>query len=186
MMRLTVALLMSWALLGCTESETAQAADSVETTYNQGVEAYRAKDYAKAFAHWTHAAAYGEVNALNNLGFLLYNGHGVETNHAAAIKLWRTASFAGHAESQWHLAAAYESGVGVEQDPAKAYAWYRCSIVSAGREIQADQEDDAASIVLDDARKSIGKLAPTLSEAELKRAEALATEYTSRYAQAAP
>lgn len=172
-------------LCGCAEDAAGPAASS-ESPYNLGVQAYRAKDYAKAFQHWSEAAAHGELNALNNLGYLLYNGYGVKKSYEEAIKLWRIASFAGHAESQWHLAWAYESGEGIEQDRLKAYAWYVCAVDSAARELKQSSESDAESVVIKGARSSIDELKSMLDANELKDAEALAAEYVARYAKAAP
>lgn len=185
MMRLGSLSIICLVLGGCAE-EMPQSSDSVESVYNLGVYAYRAEDYAKAFEHWSAAAARGELNALNNLGFLLHNGLGVDQNQEEAINLWRIASFAGHSESQWHLASAYEVGEGVQQDLLKAYAWHMCAIESAAREIRESDESDVESEVIKDARNSIEELRGKLGATELVDAEALAAEYTRRFAKAVP
>lgn len=184
-MRFAPVLIICFVLGGCVE-DAPRASDSVVSVYNLGVDAYRAEDYSKAFEHWSAAAARGELNALNNLGFLLYNGFGVEQSQVEAVKLWRIASFAGHSESQWHLASAYEAGEGVQKDLLKAYAWYTCAVESAAREIKASDESEAESEVIKDARSSIEELKRILAASELSDAEALAAEYGRRYAKAAP
>lgn len=185
MMRFGSLSIICLILSGCAE-ERPQPSDSVESVYNLGVDAYRAEDYAEAFEHWSAAAARGELNALNNLGFLLYNGLGVDQNQEEGISLWRIASFAGHAESQWHLASAYEVGEGVQQDLLKAYAWYMCAVESAAREVRESDESDVESEIIKDARNSIEELRGKLGATELVDAEALAAEYARRYAKAAP
>jgi uncharacterized protein len=174
------------ALCGCIDKGVGDSADADDSSYNLGVRAYRAKDYAKAFDHWSRAAAHGELNALNNLGFLLYNGYGVEKNVEEATDLWTTASFAGHSESQWHLGGAYEDGRGVEKNLSKAYAWYRCAIESATGRLERGEHAEEESKILKDARTSAAELEPTLTANELKLGKELAVEYVSRYARAAP
>jgi len=112
-----------------------------KSTYNLGVDAYLSKDYAKAYSHWSEAAVHGNVDALNNLGYLAHNGYGVRENQEEAIRLWRTASFAGHSESQWHLGKAHEDGSGIERDLAKAYAWYACAIASATYKLNGESAE---------------------------------------------
>jgi TPR repeat protein len=51
-----------------------------------GVEAYRSKNYAAARLHWTRAIDHGELSALNNLGYLLYNGLGVRQTKIAQCR----------------------------------------------------------------------------------------------------
>jgi TPR repeat protein len=170
--------------VGCTGG-SAGSAEEVDSDYNLGVDAYLSKDYHVAFEQWTKAAAHGELNALNNLGFLHYNGLGVQKNQAVGVSLWRTASFAGHPESQWHLAAAYESGEGVKMDRTRAYAWYICAVASYNREIEAGEEE-SHSEALRDARQSASDLASNLTQDELARAQNLAVELKTRYAAAPP
>jgi TPR repeat protein len=71
-----------------------------ETPYNLGVEAYRKRDYSEAAAQWTKAVANDDTAAMNNLGYLLYNGYGVAKDIDRALKLWRVAAVAGESESQ--------------------------------------------------------------------------------------
>jgi len=91
----------------------------------------------------------GNIDAMNNLGYLLYYGHGTDRAPQDAVQLWRVAAFAGQSEAQWHLATAYDTGVGVEGDPAKAYAWYRCSIETASTKLRSDKGDTEAQILKD-------------------------------------
>lgn len=150
-----------------------------ESEYNRGVSAYRSKNYAEAREHWAKAIAdEHERSAKNNLGYLLYYGLGGEADIDQAISLWTQAAQAGDRESQWHLGQASEDGKGVEQSVVKAYAWYRCAAagvpaLSADGELETD-------IALD-ARKSLDRLLPKLSPAELEGAEKLAELYIAKY-----
>ena len=156
-----------------------------DSAYNRGVDAYKRKDYAEALAQWSASVAKGNIDAMNNLGYLLYYGRGTDRAPQDAVQLWRVAAFAGQSEAQWHLAAAYETGLGVEADVAKAYAWYRCSVETASAKLQGDKRDAEARI-LKDAKESLSKLRMKLSADEAKRGQALAADYVRRYAKPAP
>jgi hypothetical protein len=158
-----------------------------ESDYNLGVSAYQSKNYPQAAARWKESVARGNVDAMNNLGFLLYNGYGIAKDIDAAIELWRTASYAGQSEAQWHLGIAYHTGVGVPQDAARAYAWIRCSMESASHRVRSKQEDAAVEAdILKDATDSLSQLLGKLSASELARGQALANEYIARYGKPAP
>jgi TPR repeat protein len=62
--------------------------------YNLGVDAYRARDYAAARLHWQKAVEQENVDAHNNLGYLLFNGLGGDKDRVRAVSLWQTASIA--------------------------------------------------------------------------------------------
>ena len=150
-----------------------------ESEYNQGVAAYRTKDYVAARGHWAKAVEQKEVAALNNLGFLLYFGLGGPIEHAQAVSLWSEAAAKGHSEAQWHLGRAYEDGIGLSQSNVEAYAWYRCAIESSEA---ASTEDTTESAIAEDAHKSLTKLLSRLSAQEFSSSETLAKQYIANYA----
>jgi TPR repeat protein len=154
---------------------TASAAQ--ETEYNQGVQAYRTRDYAAARQHWAQAVEQGESLALNNLGFLLYEGLGGDADPARAVELWKRAALRGNDESQWHLAQAFEVGKGASRSLVDAYAWYRCAAASLPQEA----EDDEDRRIARDARASVLRLLGTLPVAQLSTAEQLARDYIAKY-----
>lgn len=179
---LRLTLLMLSALLAASSPGRAEESD-----YNLGVSAYQKKDYAQAAARWKASVARGNVDAMNNLAFLLYSGYGVTKDIDAAIELWRTASYAGHSEAQWHLGLAYERGVGVQQDAVKAYAWYRCSMESASGKVRGKQKDAAVEAdILKDSTDSLNQLTANLSAPDLLRGQTLAGEYIARYGKPPP
>ncbi len=158
-----------------------------ESDYNLGVDAYHKKHYAEAAAQWKKAVARGDVDAMNNLAYLLYNGYGVPKDLDAAVNLWRTASFAGMSEAQWHLGNAYEAGVGVPQSLSKAYAWYRCSMESASSKVRSKQSGvEIEGEILKDASDSLNRLVGKLDSSELAHGQALAAEYIARYGRPVP
>jgi hypothetical protein len=162
------------SLLGC----ATPAAE--ESSYNKGVHAYQSKDYASARVHWKQAIAKGDSSAENNLGYLLFYGLGGNVDTQQALTLWRKAAASGHPEAQWHLGTIYDKGHAVPQSYVEAYAWYRCSIVSAesGRD---DQESADQSIAMD-ARKSLEQLLSKLNKEQFEAAESLANRYVQTYA----
>lgn len=140
----------------------------------------------EAATQWSKAVAYGDTDAMNNLGYLLYNGYGVGKDIDRAIGLWRDAAARGESESQWHLGMAYEKGTGVERNPAIAYAWYRCSIATVSKNLAGDTRNHATEIqILQDAQGSLDKMQNGLSASDLERGQALATEYIAKYAKPA-
>jgi len=170
----TVVVLCFSALCGCAD------AAPKESEYNLGVQAYRMKDYASARRHWAKAIVEEhERAAKNNLGYLLYYGLGGETDINQAISLWTKAAESGDRESQWHLGQASEDGKGVEQSFIKAYAWYRCA--STGSPPAIDEMDIQ---IARDASRSLARLLPELSLAELEAAEKLARLYIANYSRA--
>jgi TPR repeat protein len=171
-MRMLRPLVASSLLFACL---LAQAAP--DTAYNLGVDAYRVKDYTSARQHWAKAVEEGENFALNNLGFLLYEGLGGPPDQARAVELWSMAARRGNNESQWHLAQAFEKGKGVAQSLVDAYAWYRCA---ANNFAGAEEEDDDRTIAAD-ARTSVLRLLGALPPDQLAAAEQLARDYIAKY-----
>jgi hypothetical protein len=157
------------------------AAPATETPYNQGVAAYKVKDYREAMVQWSIAAESGNIDAMNNLAFLMFNGFGAEARRQQAIELWRFAASKGQSESQWHLGNAYAEGSGVEQDLVSAYAWYRCSIESAERRSR-ESGDKTEDEIAQDARKSLVEITDKLSGGDLERGRQLAAQYIAQYA----
>lgn len=150
-----------------------------ESSYNQGVEAWRAKNYAEARVQWSRSLAEGGPDeALNNLGYLLYHGLGGGAQPAKAVELWRKGAAVGVSEAQWHLGAAYEEGKGVAASLVQAFAWYLCASATAS---QANEDSKTERAVANDAVRSAGRLAPRLTASEMAQAEALAGQLIAKY-----
>ncbi len=150
-----------------------------KSAYNQGVEAWRAKNYAEAREQWSRSLAEGGPDeALNNLGYLLYYGMGGVAQPEKAVELWRKGAALGVSEAQWHLGTAYEEGKGVAASPVQAFAWYLCAAATAS---QANEDLKTERAVANDAVRSAGRLAPRLTAAEMAQAEALAGQLIAKY-----
>ena len=179
-MRFLAVFLCSLVVVSC-------ASAPPETPYNLGVAAYKKRNYSEAAAQWTKSVALGNTEAMNNLGYLLYNGYGVDTDTYRAVKLWRVAADAGESEAQWHLGGAYETGIGVERSLPKAYAWYQCAIETASNNSSATGKDrDTEAAILSDAKGSLDKMKYGLSASDLEMGRALAAEYIGRYGKPSP
>ena len=88
----------------------------VERLYYTGTCHYRNKNYNLSAESWRELAHMEnvkpefkelQVNSLNNLGFLLFLGYGVNKNQASAVEYWAKAVSLGHQESEYHLCHAY-------------------------------------------------------------------------------
>jgi TPR repeat protein len=156
---------------------------SEESAYNEGVAAYRAKDFATARKHWAIAVAAGDLTAQNNLGYLFYYGLGGPQDPQGAVSLWRMAAAGGHSEAQWHLGHAYQDGKGVPRSNVEAYAWYRCAVVSAEAAVR---EEPVEQQIANDARKSLEGVLGILSKEEFADGEALAKLYIAKYVRSRP
>jgi hypothetical protein len=154
------------------------AATARETAYNQGVSAFREKDYSLARLHWTRATEENVRAAYNNLGYLLYVGLGGASEPERAVSLWTIAARSGDRESQWHLAQAFEAGKGVNRDIVAAYAWYRCADANF-EAVSTDDEEDA--VLVRDTKISIARLIGRLSIEQLRESEILARKYIDAY-----
>ena len=93
--------------------------------YEDGLVAYRAGDYEKAFRLWKPLAEQGEAKAQNNLGSMYSFGRGVPEDDAKAVYWYRKAAEQGYAKAQFNLGSMYANGEGASKDYAKAVYWYR-------------------------------------------------------------
>jgi len=66
----------------------------------------------------------GSPQAMNHLANLHYLGLGNESNLATAAQLYLDASSKGFAPAQLNLGHLYRQGIGVPQDPVRAFSWY--------------------------------------------------------------
>jgi TPR repeat protein len=91
---------------------------------DEGLSAYQRKDWANA-ARELRPLADKEIPAAQaRLGFMLFNGLGVERNDTEALKLLNAAGSAGEAIAQHTLGYAYFLGRSVPKDPTMALVWY--------------------------------------------------------------
>lgn len=95
------------------------------STYQAGLDAYRAANYARALKEWLPIAELGDSDAQVYLGSMYRNGYGVTRDYEQALAWCRKAAERDNALAQSHLAFMYGNGLGVAADAAQALAWYR-------------------------------------------------------------
>ena len=101
---------------------------AVADELDDGIAAYRRKDYAAALRLLAPLAESGSAQAQLRLGQMFWYGQGVKEDNTAAFRWFSRSAAQGNAEAQVHLANLYISGLGVppdEQHPDLAAAqWY--------------------------------------------------------------
>jgi len=90
-----------------------------------GLTAYRERDYAAALEAWRPLADKGEPAAQYRLGMLYAEGKGVAQSDATAALWFARAAEQGNADAQYNLAVSFAEGLGVAKDDAAAVKWFR-------------------------------------------------------------
>ena len=94
------------------------------TGFNEGVNAYLAKNYELAMARLKPFAESGNVKAQAYLGSMYEGGPGVERDYAEALRWFLLAAEQGDSYSQAHAGYLYEQGLGVSRDEKRAAELY--------------------------------------------------------------
>ncbi|MBL7021318.1 MAG: sel1 repeat family protein [Nitrospinaceae bacterium] len=93
--------------------------------FNDGLEAYKRKNYKEAVRLWLPVAEQGYSPAQSNLGLMYQNGQGVPQDYKEAIKWFKRSAEQGTDSGQYGLGQMYDFGQGVPQDYKEAVKWYR-------------------------------------------------------------
>ena len=93
-------------------------------SYEDGLRYLRAKDYPKAATAFRAAAARCDAAAERELGFLYYNGRGVQQNIPTAVSLFERSAMRGDVMSQVNLAKMYENGLFVRRNIALSAKYF--------------------------------------------------------------
>ncbi len=88
-----------------------------------GMQAFRAKDYPRAYQEWKAAADAGQAEAEFDVGVLYAQGLGVKRDLTAAMNWYRKAAEQGNAEAEFALGQMYSRGWGVPRDETDALRW---------------------------------------------------------------
>lgn len=160
------------------------SAGSAASAYNDGVAAWKMKDYSQARMAWTRALAEGgPAEAYNNLGFLVYHGLGGAQDRARAVALWRIGAVLSVSESQKWLAGAYGDGQGgLKQSKVQAWAWLACAQATA----RATPDDETEQSIAAEAARAQNAIEPTMSAVERAEAEQLARGLIMKYSRPLP
>jgi uncharacterized protein len=100
-------------------------APAVAQEAGRGLEAYGARDYARALKIWRPLANKGAAHAQYGLGAMYENGQGVAPNTVKASGWYRKAAEQGHPDAQFNLGNLYGDGRGVARDLDRGMQWLR-------------------------------------------------------------
>lgn len=90
---------------------------------------YRNKDYQQSADSWEQLGQLEDVDlefkalqtdVLNNLGYLMFYGLGINENKAKALKYWEKAALSKHSESTYFLCTTYSDKGGFRYRPKRA------------------------------------------------------------------
>ena len=132
-----MALVCLLVLCTCLSTPDARAADP----FAEGISAYTAQDFAKAFALWKPLAAAGNANAQHNVAYMLEHGQGVQPNPTEARQWYTKAAEQGHADAQVNLASLLYHGIGGARDLPKAFYWYKHAAYQGNPQAQSAMGD---------------------------------------------
>ena len=110
------------------QSRSVTRADS--DRFDEGVAAYDAGDFQKAFEIWLPLAQRDDLAAMRNVATLLRQGKGVDRNPERALYFYERSGRAGLVASQINSAFMYLDGDGIPQDYRKASFWFHAAAVA--------------------------------------------------------
>jgi TPR repeat protein len=95
--------------------------------YDDGFDAYKRKDYEKAYKLFLSAGKDGGscCGAQYMLGLMYEEGQGISQDHKEAVKWYRLAAEQDTSEAQFKLGKKYHEGRGVPQNYEVAVKWYQ-------------------------------------------------------------
>ena len=94
------------------------------TSFNEGLSAFKNGDFKKAFEHWYPLAEEGNAESQNRLGYLYEHGKGVKRDYKKAVKWYLKAAEKNEPAAQFNLGVMYRKGHGVKKDDKLARTWY--------------------------------------------------------------
>jgi len=92
--------------------------------YQDGIEAYKQKDYKTALEKLKPLAEQGNAEAQVKIGLMYGYGRGVPKDNKKRVEWYRKAADQGNAKGQFNLGYMYEKGKGVQQDSNQTALWY--------------------------------------------------------------
>jgi len=145
--------------VGCLSATSAVCAQSLE----DGFSAWSEGDYSTALREWQPLAEAGDVDAQSAIGFMYFNGQGVEQDYLQAFAWYRRAARQGNALAQNNLALMYANGNGVQRDDVRALMWFTLAA--------ANMESDKART---QAAANRDQLARQMTRQQVDQAQAMA------------
>lgn len=99
---------------------------------------FKKKNYTEAFNYRYKAAMKGDLNSINNVGYLYHNGMGVSQNYNEAFKWYKQAADKGLAMGMFNVGVMNQYGEGTPKNLQEAKLWYEKAL-AAGYEKAKDQ-----------------------------------------------
>lgn len=152
-------LIVSAVFMACLSLGLGARAESLE----DGYAAWNEGDYSTALNEWLPLAQSGDVDAQSALGFMYYNGQGVQPDFPQAFAWYRRAAAQGSALAQNNLALMYANGNGVKRDDVRALMWFNLAAIT----MESEDARNAAMRNRDNFAKQIGPQ-------QVERAQAMA------------
>lgn len=94
-------------------------------SFDAGLAAYQAGNYAQALEQWRPLAEQGDAKAQYHLGLMYFYGKGLPQDFLRATDWYRKAAEQGESNAQYELGMAYAKDLGVDRDYVKAISWCR-------------------------------------------------------------
>lgn len=104
--------------------------------YDEGVTAYKNKNYATALQEFKLLASQGNANAQFFLAAMYGNGQGVPQDDKESVKWYRLAAVQGNVLAQHDLGVMYRTGQRVPQDYKEAVRWFRLAAAQGNANAQ--------------------------------------------------
>ncbi len=100
------------------------ASISALADYDEGLRAYRIRDYTTAIREFKIAGERGNTEAQYYLGNMFVRGMGVNQSDKEAMRWFSAAADQGHPASQFNVGLMLMEGRGQRKDLEKAYYWF--------------------------------------------------------------
>ena len=84
---------------------------------------YNVNDYDKAIKWYKSSAEEGNLYAQKKLGYIYYNGEGIEQNYEEAFRWFKMAAYEDDSYAQMRLSIMYNHGYGIDENKEEALYW---------------------------------------------------------------
>ena len=132
--------------------------------FEDGVTAFKNKNYPVALAKFRLAGTKGDAFAQSLVGGMFDEGLGVAQDYVEAVRWYKLAAEQGDAGAQLNLGVMFNRGQGVAQDFTRAHMWYNLAAVSGDK----------------GAVKNRDLIAAEMTPQQIAQAQKLARECTAR------
>lgn len=112
---------------------------AIGSTIKEGFEAYKSRDYSKAFGIFMSLSRENDSSSFLGLGFLFENGKGVDKNTKRAFEYFLKSANLGNPLASYKTATYYDfkyKKAGIKQDFKKAFEWYLKAAKKGNKEAQ--------------------------------------------------